>query len=275
MTTHSTTSVSRTVQLDGRPATADDLAALAFAGHAHFTAAQVRDGRIRGLDLHLERLHDASLTLFDRALPDALVRERLRAVLADGPGDLSLTVTVYSPDGEFAPVSHPAPAPRLLVRTGPPASGPEAPLALATVPHERFLPSVKHVGETAKTHLLRRAVAEGFDDAAFLDRRGRLSEATIWNLAFWDGTSVVWPEAAVLAGTTMGVVRRRLTALGAPQRTAPVTPADLPGLAGAAVMNSWTPGIPVHRLGPTSLPTPPDFLELLHRAYASESPVVP
>lgn len=36
-----------------RPATATDLAPLAFAGYAHFTAMQVRGGGVRGLDLHL------------------------------------------------------------------------------------------------------------------------------------------------------------------------------------------------------------------------------
>ncbi|GAA3392314.1 aminotransferase class IV family protein [Streptomyces roseoviridis] len=262
-------------ELDGRPATAADLAPLAFAGYAHFTAAQVRGGRIRGLDLHLERLRGASLTLFGRAVPDEEVRGRLRAALAAGPADVSVTVTVHSPEGEFTARAHPCAAPRLLVRTGPPATGPEGPLALAVVPHERVLPEVKHVGEVAKTLLLRRAVADGFDDAAFLDGEGRLSEATIWNLVFWDGTSVLWPEAAMLTGTTMSAVRRRLAALGVPQRTAPITPAALPALAGAAVMNSWTPGIPVHRLGPASLPPAPDFLRLLHRAYETEAWVAP
>ncbi|MER7514862.1 aminotransferase class IV family protein [Streptomyces sp. NPDC126499] len=262
-------------ELDGRPATAADLAPLAFAGYAHFTAAQVRDRRIRGLDLHLERLRAASLTLFGRAVPDEEVRGRLRTALAAGPADVSVTVTVYSPEGEFTARAHPSAAPRLLVRTGPPATGPEGPLALALVPHERVLPEVKHVGEIAKTLLLRRAVADGFDDAAFLDGEGRLSEATIWNLVFWDGTSVLWPQAAMLTGTTMSAVRRRLTALGVPQRTTPITPSDLPALAGAAVMNSWTPGIPVHRLGPVTLPPAPDFLRLLHDAYETEAWVAP
>ncbi|NEE18545.1 branched-chain amino acid aminotransferase, partial [Streptomyces sp. SID7499] len=47
-------------QVNGRTATTDDLAPLAFAGHAHFTALQVTGGRVRGLDLHLERLRSAS-----------------------------------------------------------------------------------------------------------------------------------------------------------------------------------------------------------------------
>ncbi|MGY5137778.1 branched-chain amino acid aminotransferase, partial [Streptomyces nigrescens] len=51
------------VQRNGVAATAEELAPLAFAGYAHFTALQVRDGRVRGLDLHLERLRSASLEM--------------------------------------------------------------------------------------------------------------------------------------------------------------------------------------------------------------------
>jgi len=247
-------------QRNGRTASAEDLAPLAFAGFAHFTAMQVRDGRIRGLDLHLDRLRTASLELFGRAIPEDRVRSYLRTALDGGPADVSLTATVHLPGDE----------PEVLVRTRPPASGPEGPLALAVVEHERFLPTIKHVGEAAKTYFRRQATAGGFDDAAFVDRRGRFSEATIWNLAFWDGDTVVWPDAGLLHGTTMGVVRRRLEALGIPQRVQEVGLADLPGLKGAVVMNSWTPGIAVRRIGETPLPDAPSFVASLHDAYQAE-----
>lgn len=161
------------VQRNGLAATAEELAPLAFAGYAHFTALQVRDGRVRGLDLHLERLRTASLEMFGRALPDDRVRTYLRTALRAGPADLSLIATVYSPAGEFT-VAGPDVEPELLVRTAPAATGPEGPLALAAVEHERELPAVKHVGEVTKTYRLRQAVEQGYDDAAFVDRRGRL-----------------------------------------------------------------------------------------------------
>ncbi|GHF36698.1 hypothetical protein GCM10010218_17800 [Streptomyces mashuensis] len=257
------------VHRNGRPATTDDLAPLAFAGYAHFTALQVRGGRVRGLDLHLERLRSASVELFGRALPDERVRSFLRTAIEAGPADLSLTATVYSRPGEFT-AADAGTEPDLLVRTGLPADGPSGPLALATVPYERVLPAVKHVGEVAKTYFLRQAARDGYDDAAFLDRRGRLSEGTIWNLAFWDGTTVVWPAADVLTGTTMSIVRRQLDRLGVPQDVRDVTPDDLPGLAGAVVMNSWTPGVPVHRIGSAPLPAAASFVGLLRRAYEAE-----
>ncbi|WFB06859.1 aminotransferase class IV family protein [Streptomyces sp. LX-29] len=262
------------VHRNGRPATAEELAPLAFAGYAHFTAAQVRGGRIRGLDLHLERLRTASKELFGRALPDDRVRSYLRAALEAGPDDLSLTATVYSPVGEFTATGGEAEL-EVLVRTGPAASGPRGPLALATVEFERVLPAVKHVGEVAKTYFLRQAVARGFDDAAFVDRRGRLSEASIWNLAFWDGSAVVWPEAEMLGGSMMSIVRRQLDRLDVPQRVQEITLTDLPTLSGAAVMNSWTPGIAVHRIDTVPVPEAPSFMELLHRAHQAEPRTAP
>lgn len=262
------------VQLNGVAAPPDALAALTFAGHAHFTAMQVRDGRVRGLDLHLARLRDASNALFGHALPDERIRTLLRTALEHAPGALSLTATVHATSGEFA-------APRddetldVLIRTAAPSSGPNGPLDLALFEHERVLPDIKHVGEVAKTHFLRRAVAQGFDDAAFTDRRGRISEGSIWNLAFRNGDAVVWPVACMLGGVTMRIVRRQLARLGVTQHERELTPADLPSLAGAVVMNSWTPGIAVRRLGTTTLPDASSFVALLHRAYEQEPLVAP
>lgn len=262
------------VHRNGQTAAAEALAPLAFAGYAHFTAMQVREGQVRGLDLHLERLRSASMVLFGQALPDDRVRSCLRAALEAGPADLSLTATVYSPAGEFT-VAGDDVEPEVLVRTGPAASGPKGPLALSMIAHERMLPAVKHVGEIAKTYFLRQAVADGFDDAAFVDGFGRLSEGSIWNLVFWDGDAVIWPKADMLIGTTMGIVRRQLDRLGVPQQVRDVTSADLPALAGAAVMNSWTPGVAVHGLGSVRLPEAPRFLDLLHRAYQAEPLISP
>lgn len=265
----STASNSLVTQVNGRTATTDDLAPLAFAGFAHFTAMQVRGGRVRGLDLHLQRLRTASLALFGRATADAELRAHLRSALTAGPADVSLTATVYSRAGEFTSTDTKGEL-DVLVRTGPAASGPKGPLALAAFDYERVLPSIKHVGEIAKTYFMREAVRQGFDDAAFVDRNGRLSEASIWNLAFWDGAAVVWPEAAMLTGTTMSLLRRQLHTLGIPQRVQEISLATLPQLRGAVVMNSWTPAVPVSRIDSVKLPEAPALLDILRRAYEAE-----
>lgn len=136
---------SSTVQRNGHAASADALSPLAFAGYAHFTAMQVRGGKVRGLDLHLARLRNASLEMFGEALPDDELRAHLRAALAASPADHSLMATVYSPAGEFT-VAGPDVGLDVLVSTGPASCGPRGPLALLTVEHERTLPTVKHVG---------------------------------------------------------------------------------------------------------------------------------
>lgn len=255
--------------INAQPARAADLVPLAFAGFAHFTALQVRDRKVKAIDLHLARLRTASLKLFGAALPDEQVLHRIRQAIAAGPADMSLTATVYSPDGEFTARTA-GTEPGILIRTGAPADGPAGPVRLAAVAHERHLPAIKHVGEGAKTYYLHRALEQGFDDAAFVDRHGRLGEATIWNLAFWDGHAVVWPRAAILAGTMMGMVQRQLQRLGVPQHRRDITLADLASFSGAAIMNSWTPGIAVTALGAHALAEAAPFMALLNKACDAE-----
>lgn len=255
---------------NGAPATASDAADLAFAGFAHFTAMQVREGCVRGLDLHLQRLTDATRTLFGQPLDVEQVRQWMRTAVQAGSGEASMVVTVRPAAGEFV-ASGTDQALDVVVRTDAPATGPRGPLGLAVVQHERFMPEVKHVGEGAKTYLLREAAAQGFDDAAFVDQAGHLSEASIWNLAFFDGRQVIWPQASKLVGTTMGVVQRQLAAAGVPQQERPVAPADVEGLS-AVVMNSWTPGIAVSRFGDRAVKEADAFVRLLHEAYAAEAP---
>jgi branched-subunit amino acid aminotransferase/4-amino-4-deoxychorismate lyase len=262
------------VQLNDRAATVEELSPLAFSGYAHFTAMQVRSRKIRGLDLHLARLRDASREMFGKTISDEQLRSYLKKALHSSPDDISMTATIYSPIGEFTAREDDS-IPQVLIRTGPASNGPTGPLTLKTFEHERVLPTLKHVGEIAKTHFLRQATSRGFDDAIFQDSRGRLSEGSIWNLAFWDGDTVVWPQAPMLMGTTMSIVRRQLKRMGIPQREQEITEKSLLQLSGAVVMNSWTPGVPVHKINSVSLNKAPFFLELLHKAFLAEPLISP
>lgn len=141
---------------------------------------------------------------------------------------------------------------------------------MAAVEHERPFPTIKHVGEASKTHYLRQAVRDGYDDAAFVDARGHISEATIWNLVFWDGDAVVWPRGAFLAGVTKSIVRRQLAGLNIPQREEAISLGRLSEMKGAAVMNSWTPGVPVIGIASTPISSSSVFMDILRRAYERE-----
>lgn len=256
-------------RINGNPATLAELDPLAFAGFAHFTALQVRDRKIKGLDLHLQRLREASLKFFGRALPDEQVQSYIKKAVDEGAKDLSLTVTIFSRHGEFTGKSMDV-EPSVLVRPAAPSNGPAGPLRLSAVQHERPMATTKHVGEVGKTFYLHQAIREGFDDAAFVDSNGCLSEATIWNLVFWGGESVIWPKADMLKGTMMGIVQRQLERLAIPQRSEPVTLKGLEGLSGAAVMNSWTPGISVTAIDSNVIAENKSFIQMLHAAYEAE-----
>ena len=85
------------VEIDGRSVSAETLWSLATA-YGHFTAMQVRDGRTRGLSLHLDRLEAANNELFDAGLDRQRTRDLMRHALGDS-GDASLRVYVFEPGG--------------------------------------------------------------------------------------------------------------------------------------------------------------------------------
>jgi len=116
------------------------------------------------------------------------------------------------------------------------------------------------------------APMENLAHSASLHSRDNIepSNPGIKHLAFWDGSAVVWPEAKMLIGTTMGILRRQLERLGVPQRVEKVTLAEVAEFLGAVIMNSWTPGVAVSRIGSVRLPEASAFLNVLHKAYGAE-----
>jgi branched-subunit amino acid aminotransferase/4-amino-4-deoxychorismate lyase len=253
-------------QIDGRAATAEDLAALAFAGYGHFTSMQVRGRRVRGLELHLGRLARDSAELFGRPVERERVRELLRRAVDGLPDDLSVQVNVYSRDDAGIEAGRPV-ATEVLVRTGPPAAAPTSPVRVRTATHERLLPHVKHVATLGLVHHWRAARRDRFDDVLFLDRDGFVSEGSIWNVAFFDGTSLVWPAAPALRGITMQLVQAGLGDEGVASRTRPVHRDELAGFTAAVLMNSVVPGRPIRAVDRVELPDGPALAGLVRRCY--------
>ena len=257
------------VQCNNKSARIEDLSSIAFAGHAHMTAMQVRGGKIRGFDLHLKRLQEASLALFSKTIDEKSFKRDLIKVMQNSENDTSIVVNVYSLTGEFTSTEDNSPL-QILIRTSSAFNGPKGPLTLKTFKHERVLPHLKHVGEITKTYFLRQAIRCGYDDAAYEMNNGCISEASIWNLAFWDGESVVWPKAPMLLGTTMSIIKRQLTNMNVPQREQEVREKNISEFHGAVVMNSWTPAVAVSKINETLVPVSSDFLTLLKNAYQNE-----
>jgi branched-subunit amino acid aminotransferase/4-amino-4-deoxychorismate lyase len=247
------------IEIDGGPPTTDALQRLALDHSGHFTAMQVRDARVRGLDLHLARLDEGSRELFGAGLDGERVRALARHALGGDVRDASLRVIVFEPGarGELA----------VMVTLRPPGGVSRAPQALHAVEYQRTLAHVKHIGGFGQGHHARMARRAGFDDALFNDPNGGVSETSIANVGFLCGGEVVWPNAPALQGITMQLVEPRLDGVGIPTRRRPVRLADLPSCSAAFVTNAR--GIaPVGRIDDVSLGVDHDLLAALDGVYA-------
>lgn len=208
--------------LNGKPATADDLRALALANYGHFTSMQVRDGAVQGRALHRQRLEEATFILFGTQLDgDDALKQAAQAMERAGLRDASVRITVFSTRFDYRDPARVV-APDVLVTLSPAASGDKPALRVKSYPFVRPLPQVKHVGTFPLFHYRRQALADGYDDALFVDPAGQVVEGSIWNLGLWDGQSVVWPEGPALRGTAERLLQMALEEAGVPQRRATV-----------------------------------------------------
>jgi branched-subunit amino acid aminotransferase/4-amino-4-deoxychorismate lyase len=232
------------MQIDGRPANAADLGHFVLSNYGAFTSMQVEDGGVRGLDLHLARLEAEAVELFGVAVPEALLRERMRQALHGRSGRFSLRVNLFS-DAISLRTPDAMVQPRVLTTLSPAASPLVQPLRLQTQVYAREVPHLKHAATFGLTRARRLAVLAGFDDALFVDAEGRISEGSIWNIGFMQGETVVWPEAPMLAGTGQGLLQRGTAVLGLNSEIRPVRLSDLADFDAAFICNSATPACAV------------------------------
>lgn len=192
-------------QLDGGAVDPADLQALAFLGLGHFTTMLVEDGSTRGLPLHLERLTTDARTLFDAELDEGVVRERIRAAIADEPATVVVRVTVFDPDLTLTRPGADA-HPRILVTPRQASTSRPAPMRVRSARFGRQTPEIKHTGLFGSVHQRRLAQRAGFDDAVFVDERGLVSEGPTWNIGFIRGEDVVWAAGDALPGVTRALI---------------------------------------------------------------------
>ena len=243
------------LEYNGADPTAEQLRALALNGYGHFTAMQVRGGKVRGLDLHLARLDRATEELFGTSLDATTVRAYVRH--AAGSADASVRVYVQRP--------YPDEQPSVLVIVRPPG-GLRPEFRLQSVPYQRSVPHIKHLGDFGQGYYGKFAERHGFDDALLTGPDGLISEGSMTNVGFFDGNGVIWPAAAMLSGITMQLLQHGLADQSTPSRHKPVRLADLGSFASVFVTNSR--GIaPVTQVDERKLPVDREFMTLLADVY--------
>lgn len=254
--------------LNGEPADAAAWRALASTNYGHFTAMQVRDGAVAGLDLHLRRLQDATLQLFGQPLDGDLLRTWLRELVSAAPAAVSLRVTVFSRAFQR---DHPAAAVPVdvLIAAGPARALSLQPLTVASVRYQRESPQIKHVGSFGLFQQKRLAQLRGFDDALFVTDAGHVSEGSIWNIGFFDDDGVVWPDAPMLQGVSMQLLQQGLALCGGPSTTRRVAIEEIGRFHGAFFTNSACVALPIRRIDDVDFVVDADRLAMLEACHAT------
>ncbi|EGD44010.1 aminotransferase, class IV [Nocardioidaceae bacterium Broad-1] len=195
--------------IHGTEATAGELAALALTGYGHFTSMHIEEGAVRGLDLHLDRLVDNAKAVFDAVLDRDMLLADVRAAIDGTSGTYTLRVTIFDPAINLGNIGATAAQPVPLMTTRPSSTSPLPPMRVKTVAFRRDTPEIKHVGLFSPLHHRASAKKAGFDDTVFVDPIStNVSEGSTWNIGFVTPEgSVLWPEAAVLPGVTMALLR--------------------------------------------------------------------
>ena len=250
------------VEINGEPATVEAVHRAATWNYGHFTSMQVRDSAVAGLSLHFRRLHEASAVLFPNAVPPsgAQIASLIDHALGE-KHDASVQVTLLPNPGSkvstdvMVSVSEPVP------------DAARRPLRVRTVQYERELPHLKHLATLGPTLHRLEARTAGFDDALFIDRDGYVCEGSTWNIAFWDGLQVVWPEGPRLAGITMQILRLGLHRLGVSDTSRPVTLESMNGMTAAAATNSHCAAQPIASVDEMDFPGDQALVALLQRAW--------
>jgi branched-subunit amino acid aminotransferase/4-amino-4-deoxychorismate lyase len=226
--------------INGEPAHVDDLRVPVATNYGHFTSMRVACGCVRGLDLHLQRLDASTRLLFDSALDTDAVRNWLRAAIDGDDADQSVRINVFS---RAYNRDRPADAakPDVLISVSAALSVSTQPLRVKSFVYERDVPQVKHVGTFPLFHHRRLAQQGGFDDALFVDRNENVSEGSIWNVAFFDGERIVWPNSPQLEGVSKQLLKRGFAQRGVESIDASVPLSRIGDFRAAFFTNSGQP----------------------------------
>ena len=249
-------------QLDGEPADPQDLTALAMVNYGHFTSLRIEGGRVRGLELHLERLARDCRALFDAELDPQRVRAMVRTAVADRPSVVA-RVTVFDPRLQFARPGVRA-EPRILVTVRPAPTEPASAMSVAVADYARECPRIKHTGLFETVRLRRTAQRARFDDVLFA-RDGQISEGATWNIGFFDGEGVLWPAEPTLPGVTAALLDK----VHGRHSTLPVRLSDLPDLVAAFATNAAVGVRAIGRIGEVRFPDAHPVIRELQGEYAA------
>ena len=247
------------LEINGFLPTPEELAVAAIDNHGHFTAMQVRNLRVRGLDLHLSRLTSAHRELFGTSLDAELVRSHIRHALGAA---LDGSVRVY--------VRQPEDRPSIMVTVRDPGDmpGEGRPWRLQSVPYQRAVAHIKRPNDFGQAYFQRRVMLDGFDEALLTGPGGLVCEGSVTNVGFIDGNRIVWPNAPALAGITMQLINLKFGRAGIEPERQEIRLSDIGKFGGAFVCNSRGIAL-VGQIDDVAMPVDSRWMTMITKVYES------
>ncbi|WEH12396.1 aminotransferase class IV [Streptomyces sp. VNUA24] len=201
----------------------------------------VRDGRVRGYEMHWDRFSDS---VGSHGVDRGEIADFRAAVTARLP-----RVGAWFPRVELLA----GPSPRLALRLRPaPALRDTARVWVADEVDPRTRPTVKGPDFAAQGRLRKRARAHGADEALLVDGDGHAVEGAFSSLLWWDRGDLCTArdDGRILPGITRRLLLDRAARLGVTVRHTRVSPARLArcevwitsALHGIRVVTGWAPG---------------------------------
>lgn len=258
------------IELNGRPADTDDLRHLIQTNYGHFTSFRVENRGVRGLDLHLDRLQQATRELFGTELDRERVRACLRSAVGDDDGEFSVRINVFSRSLDREHLDRPVDVDLLVIvsRAHPRET---TPMRVKSFAYRRELAAIKHVGTFPLFHHRRVAQQAGFDDAVFVDEDDRINEGSIWNIGFVDHDgAVVWPNGPQLDGVGMQLLKAGLANESMRGLVRTIRLSDLGEFRFAFFTNASVPIRPIASIDEHRFDIDAELREKLTRCYQSQ-----
>ncbi len=227
------------MELNGKPASAADIAPLALYNYGNFTTMLVERTGTRGLGLHLDRLDHDARVLFGTGIDKPMVKEWMWQVVKKWRGDVVVRVTIFSKAMDFGHPNEPS-ALDVLITKRPAPEKPASAISLKPVEFQRALPELKTVNIGAALYQRRVAQMAGFDDALFVQNDQAISEGPTWNIGFTKANQVILSKGPSLPGVSVALLQKALEEQGISVHKQVIHLSDLNTLDSAFIINATT-----------------------------------
>jgi branched-subunit amino acid aminotransferase/4-amino-4-deoxychorismate lyase len=199
-------------ELNGIMLETSDLPVLMALQYGHFTSMQIRDGQVKGLKLHLDRLEKSSEKLFACHIDGKKIMEYLQNIVGKNDScSVRVNIFTQSFQGNLIKPNDL----KVLITKSSPVHPSNVALKVKTAHFERLLPDVKYSGILSGILAYQReARAEGYNDVLYTDNHDHIAEGSVWNIGFYDGQSVILPTAPALSGIMIQLLTERFKSLG-------------------------------------------------------------